>query len=80
TVRSEWTRGRDGLTFVLSVPVNSTATVSLPASASEVVTEGAGGVATRGGVEGVRFLRQEGERQVFEVGSGKYRFRVAASK
>ena len=51
------------------IPANSTATVSLPI-AGDVLESGKPAAQS----PGVRFLRTEGRRNVFEVGSGNYRF------
>ena len=65
----------DGNTFKLNVtiPVGSTATVYLPApdQAKVDVTEGGKPVAD---VPGVKLIKQEKDRIIFEVGSGRYEF------
>jgi alpha-L-rhamnosidase len=71
---SEWKKGKDGFEWTIAVPVNSTATVSVPAQAPEEVTES--GKEARG-AEGVAFVRQEPGYVVFEVGAGTYNFRSA---
>jgi len=76
TVRGEaassWHKRRDGnFTLDVTVPVGSTATVSIPAASRSAVTEGG-----RRNAEGVTFLRYAGGRAVFSVGSGEYRFRA----
>jgi alpha-L-rhamnosidase len=62
-VHSDWKI--DGASLVLSIviPVNSTATVYVPAASQDAVT-----------AEGATFVRSEGGRQVFSVGSGAYTF------
>ncbi len=65
---------RDGvLSLDVTVPVNSTATVYVPAADKEKVTE-SGRPAEAS--EGVRFLRMEGGCAVYDVQSGDYRFAV----
>jgi len=71
-ILSEWKRGKDGFEWTIGVPVNSTATVSVPAGKPEDVTEG--GKPARS-AEGITFLRQEEGYAVFEVGPGTYTFR-----
>ena len=63
----------DGARFQLEVtiPANSTATVYVPASDVAKVTEGGKPVAS---ATGVKFLRMEAGRAVFEVGSGSFTF------
>ena len=53
------------------MPANTTATVFVPASSVERVLEG--GMFARN-APGVKFLRMENGRAVFDVGSGKYHF------
>ncbi len=55
----------------MSVPANTTATVYVPAGDAAGITE-SGTEAAR--AEGVKFLRMEDGRAVFEVESGVYRF------
>jgi hypothetical protein len=64
---------RQGGTFLLNVtiPANTTATVWLPARADVPVLEGG---AAADGRPGVRFLRREGDRALYAVGSGSYAF------
>jgi alpha-L-rhamnosidase len=70
----------EGEQFVLdvTVPPNATATVHVPTSAKDADAV-EGGAVTEGGkpaveARGVKFLRMEGDRAVFEVGSGSYSF------
>ena len=70
-ITSEWRR-RDGkFEWTIAVPVNSTATVYVPAGTPEDVTEGG---KPAGSARGVSYLRQEKGYQVFSVGSGTYNF------
>jgi alpha-L-rhamnosidase len=72
TVVSDWRLGKDVFTLRVEVPVNSSATVYLPAQAADTVTEGSGPASK---AEGVRFLEMEDGRALFEVGSGNYTFK-----
>jgi alpha-L-rhamnosidase len=71
-IASEWQKKDGVFVWDITVPVNATATVFVPAKAVQGITE-SGKPAS--GARGVRFLRQEQGRAVFEVGSGNYRFR-----
>jgi alpha-L-rhamnosidase len=73
-IASEWKRTDGTFEWTIVVPVNSTATVYVPAGTPDVVTEG--GTPARS-APGVSFLRQDKGYAVFEVGSGTYRFRSA---
>ena len=68
---SDWKN--EGRTFTLNVtiPANTTATVYVPAGNAESVTEG-GQPASK--AETVQFLCMEGDKAVFAIGSGQYRF------
>jgi alpha-L-rhamnosidase len=69
---SEWTKGKDGFEWTITVPVNSAATVFVPAQTPEEVTESGKAARSAGGVT---FVREEQGHAVFEVGAGTYRFR-----
>ncbi len=66
-----WERHGERLKLVATVPANTTATVYLPAAPDSEVLES--GVEV-GSSPGVVFLRREGDRNVYAVGSGNYSF------
>ncbi len=68
---SEWKISAGQFIWNITVPANTTATIYVPASASEAVTES--GKAARGAI-GVKYLRTEPGVEVYEIGSGSYRF------
>ncbi len=72
-IRSSWRK--EGAMFHLNVtvPVNTTATVYVPANDASQVAEGGKPAAQ---VAGVKWLRNEEGTVVFEVGSGDYQFEV----
>jgi alpha-L-rhamnosidase len=70
-VRSSWTRDAKRFTWNITVPGNAKALVYVPAKDAKDVTEGG---KKASGAAGVKFLRMEGTRAVFEVGSGDYAF------
>ena len=72
-----WQRKENGLEMKVSIPVNTTALVSVPASGPESVTEGDKPACN---AEGVKFIGLEGAYAVFEVGSGDYLFKVSHFK
>lgn len=67
-ISSEWHREGDTFDWRIEIPANTTATVFVPATNPESV---------RG--DGVKPIRYENGRAVFELGSGKYHF-VSESK
>jgi alpha-L-rhamnosidase len=65
-VSSAWRLQAGRLVLDVAIPVNSTATVSVPAASSDKVT-----------ADGATFVRSESGRQIYTVGSGLYTFSVA---
>jgi alpha-L-rhamnosidase len=68
---SDWKKDGGTFDWQIAIPANTTATVYLPAKSIERVLES--GMFARN-AEGVKFLRMENGRAVFNVGSGKYHF------
>ena len=75
-IASHWERKGDHFTWNITVPANTTATVYVPAKDAAAVTE-SGKPASK--AEGVRFVRMEKDRAVFEVVSGSYRFEAKSA-
>jgi alpha-L-rhamnosidase len=73
-IRSAWKRSDGRFDLEVTVPGNCRATVYVPAQTAATVTEG--GMPAKD-ADGVRFLRLEGGKAVFEVGSGHYTFQSA---
>ncbi len=71
TIVSAWKRAGNQLTLDVVVPANTTATVSVPAPGVSSITESGKPVEQ---AAGVKFLRQENDKSVFQVGSGNYQF------
>jgi alpha-L-rhamnosidase len=68
---SNWKRDNKILTMDITIPVNTTATMYIPASKLENVKER--GIAA-GKAMGVKFMRMEKGCAVYEVGAGNYKF------
>ena len=68
---SIWNKIGKSLKMEVTIPVNTTATVHVPAQDSAGVTESGNAIDK---VEGVKLLRMENHAAVFAVGSGTYRF------
>jgi len=68
---SDWKKDGGTFDWQIEVPANTTATVFVPAKSIERVLES--GMFARN-APGVKFLRMENGRAVFNVGSGKYHF------
>ncbi|MCX6872620.1 MAG: family 78 glycoside hydrolase catalytic domain [Verrucomicrobia bacterium] len=70
-VVSNWKRDGTQLTMEVAIPINTTATVHVPAKDAAGVTESGKPAAKADGVE---FLRMENRAAVYAIGSGTYRF------
>jgi len=70
-IASDWQQERDRFQWRVTVPVNTTATIWVPAAAADRVTENGRPAAQ---APGVTFVKMENDRAVFSVGSGTYRF------
>lgn len=70
---SGWKKDNETLEWDVSVPVNTTATLYVPAESSDMVTEG-GRPADKS--EGLTFIRMNRGNAVYTAGSGNYRFIV----
>jgi alpha-L-rhamnosidase len=70
-VRSSWKKSTDKFTWQLTIPVNTTATVFIPAGSPAGIQEGGQPI---GNVKDISFLRMEGDKAVLKIGSGVYEF------
>jgi alpha-L-rhamnosidase len=69
-IASAWRKAGDRFEWDIEIPANMTATVYVPALARKNVTERGRPL---GQAHGVKLLRGEGDRIVFQLGSGKYK-------
>jgi alpha-L-rhamnosidase len=74
-IASDWRKQADAFHWDITVPANASATVFVPAKATESITESGKPASQQ---PGVQFLRMEQGRAVFRIGSGKYSFQSAA--
>ncbi|MGC8639815.1 MAG: family 78 glycoside hydrolase catalytic domain [Isosphaeraceae bacterium] len=70
-IASSWTKEDGNLRLDVTIPTNTTATVILPASGPDAITESGRPVAQ---AEGVKIESSEGNRTVLKVTSGRYTF------
>jgi len=70
-IKSSWKKSGKSFTWNITVPANSKAIVYIPAANADKVKEGKRKAAS---VDGVKFLKSEGNRVVLEIGSGDYAF------
>jgi alpha-L-rhamnosidase len=86
TVASAWRQTKTGLAMQVEVPVNATASVSVPkrGAADVVVTESGRTVWKKGafvpGVDGIAGATDDGDAVTFDVGSGAYRFALRRAR
>lgn len=80
TISSTWQRTPTGMELDIIVPANATARVYLPGADAKAVTEsGSGNTVTADKAASVKFIGLEGNRLVYDVGSGHYHFIVTKS-
>jgi alpha-L-rhamnosidase len=72
-ISSSWKKENGKLTYEATVPANTTVTLYLPASSLKDIRESGKPVKK---VKGLKFLRFENDRAVFELGSGDWAFVV----
>jgi alpha-L-rhamnosidase len=70
---SDWKREANRLALRVSIPVNTTATVYLPAESAAEISESGKPLAQ---ALGVKFLRIEGNHALVTIDSGEYSFAV----
>lgn len=70
-VSSGWTTDNNTMTVEITIPANTSATITLPGSSGKTVNEGNGDINK---LKGVRDLRTDGDDTVFTLGSGTYTF------
>jgi alpha-L-rhamnosidase len=70
-IASDWRKDHAGFHWNVTIPVNTTATVYLPAQSLDAVRE-SGRPASR--ARGLKFVKMDNGRAVFELGSGQYKF------
>ncbi len=70
-IKSDWHKNGNAFQWEVTIPANTTATVYIPATDKNQVTEGGQKASP---VKGVKFVKIEGEYAVYEVGSGNYSF------
>jgi len=70
-IATSWKHDASHLTLDVTIPANTTATICVPATGLDTITEGDKPVAS---VTAVKYLRQENDKYIFEAGSGAYHF------
>jgi alpha-L-rhamnosidase len=72
-IRSEWNKDANGLKWKITIPPNSSALVSIPATSADQVTEGGQKINLS---EGIKIIDVNDGTVNLEVGSGNYEFKV----
>lgn len=70
---SEWQKSKDSFNWHITIPPNTTATVSIPAESAARVTES--GLPAKK-AKGVEFVKKDDGYIIFNIGSGDYSFEV----
>jgi alpha-L-rhamnosidase len=70
-IKSSWKRDGSRFIWKITIPGNTTAEVYIPAKNKRSIAEG--GIRAIS-ASGIKFIRMEGNRAVFEIGSGDYSF------
>ncbi|MGD9634987.1 MAG: family 78 glycoside hydrolase catalytic domain, partial [Pirellulales bacterium] len=70
-IRSEWQNEGEAFKWQITVPPNTTATAYVPAANADAVMESGKSAKS---ADGVKFVRSEDGRAVFELTSGSYKF------
>ena len=70
-IKSEWKKENQNFSWNISIPANTSAIVYVPANSQNIVTESGGKISS---AKGIKFVKMEGSRAIFEIGSGKYSF------
>jgi hypothetical protein len=68
---SEWKRDGKTVTMHITIPANTTATICVPTADASSIREGTGPASLS---PGVTFLKMDGDRAIYEAGSGTYDF------
>ena len=72
-IKSAWKKDENTFEWDITIPGNCSAVVYIPAKDRKQITESTNNISK---VRGVKYLRQENEFFVYEVGSGNYQFKV----
>lgn len=72
-IESSWKNADGSFVFDIQVPPNTTADVYLPSESKEMITEGGKQIDS---IKEIQFVRNEGGKTIWHVGSGKYHFEV----
>lgn len=72
-IRSEWNKDANGLKWKITIPPNSSALVSIPATSADQVSEGGQKINLS---EGIKIINANDGIVNLEVGSGNYEFKV----
>ncbi|OQP59855.1 family 78 glycoside hydrolase catalytic domain [Niastella populi] len=70
-IKSSWKSSIGRFTWNVTIPANTTALLYIPADDVQYITESGKPVSA---VDGLRFIKMEGKKAVFEAGSGEYSF------
>ena len=73
-IKSNWQVKNGKLSWQISIPVNTSATIYVPVKAGGAVTEGGKSAEQQAGI---KFIHKENDRAIYEIESGAYDFQTA---
>lgn len=73
SIKSEWKMKDGDFTLNIEVPVNTSATIYLPTTKVNAITESGKAIAKQ---KEIQFIRTEKNKSLFKIGSGVYSFKV----
>ena len=73
SIKSEWTKKNGYFTLKIEIPVNTSATVYLPSTEVNSITESDKAIANQ---KGIQFIGTEKDKSLYKIGSGVYLFKA----
>ena len=70
-IKSEWHKSNNQFSWNINIPANTSATIYIPFEKDAVITENGIDVSKD---DGIKFIKIENDRAVYEIGSGSYHF------
>jgi alpha-L-rhamnosidase len=70
-IKSHWIKTNNSFNLSVEIPVNTTAFIYLPSNKNAKITVNKKAIKS---FKNIQFIKNEGDKMVFKVGSGKYDF------
>jgi len=72
----EWRKSNGKLVLNVTIPVNTTARVSIPASGNSFIKESGRKISLH---DDIKYIGEDKERSIYLIGSGQYRFETESN-